>query len=337
MSFSDKYSYDEIRAGPADLDKFLSLKAKEGIELMFCIVPDSGPSYAMVKQSAELRCGVLTQCIKAGTVYRKRNDGSTISNILLKVNAKMNGTNHKLQQTPVLNGKCMVIGADVTHPSPDQSRIPSVVGVAASHDIYAFQYNICWRLQGPRQEMIEDFEEIICSQLNFYKEKNKVFPESILYFRDGVSEGQFQEVMNRELTAMYRAIQKCCGNPKAIKVAFVVVQKRHHTRFFPGRSGVGKDDRRNNNVPAGTIVDTQITHPNETHFYLVSHQSIQGVAKPTKYCVLSDDLNMSIDDLQTLTYNLCHLFTRCNRSVSYPAPTYYAHLAAYRGRVYLEG
>ena len=33
----------------------------------------------------------------------------------------------------------------------------------------------------------------------------------------------------------------------------------------------------------------------------------------------------------------CVMFSRCTRSVSYPAPTYNAHLAAYRARVYLEG
>lgn len=182
--------------------------------------------------------------------------------------------------------------------------------------------------------MIEDFENIIAEQLQYYQNKNKFFPEKLLYYRDGVSEGQFQEVMSVELSAMYRACQKVKPNYKP-KITMVVVQKRHHTRFFPGKSGIG--DRRNNNVPAGTIVDTEIVHPNETQFYLVSHQSIQGVAKPTKYCVLHDDSNLKIDDLQTLTYNLCHLFTRCNRSVSYPAPTYYAHLVAARGKAYIEG
>lgn len=71
-------------------------------------------------------------------------------------------------------------------------------------------------------------------------------------------------------------------------------------------------------------------------FYLVSHASIQGVAKPTKYCTLWDDNKMSNDDIEQLTYFLCHMFTRCNRSVSYPAPTYYAHLAAARAKVYIE-
>jgi eukaryotic translation initiation factor 2C len=30
-------------------------------------------------------------------------------------------------------------------------------------------------------------------------------PEKILYFRDGVSEGQFEEVLNREISAIQRA------------------------------------------------------------------------------------------------------------------------------------
>jgi len=30
------------------------------------------------------------------------------------------------------------------------------------------------------------------------------------------------------------------------------------------------------------------------------------------------------------------MFVRCTRSVSYPAPTYYAHLAAFRARAYIE-
>jgi len=29
------------------------------------------------------------------------------------------------------------------------------------------------------------------------------------------------------------------------------------------------------NVPSGTIIDTQITHPTELDFYLCSHASIQ--------------------------------------------------------------
>lgn len=111
----------------AQIDAFLkNIKSKQ-CKVLFCIIPDRGDTYATIKQAAELRCSVLTQCIKANTIYKKRNDGSTISNILLKVNAKLNGVNHKLKTTPILNGKCMVIGADVTHPSPEQTKIPRYI------------------------------------------------------------------------------------------------------------------------------------------------------------------------------------------------------------------
>lgn len=111
--------------------------------------------------------------------------------------------------------------------------------------------------------------------------------------------------------------------------------KRHHTRFFPLTRP--RDDRDFNNVEAGTVVDQHITHPNEVQFFMVSHQSIQGTAKPTRYNVIVDDTGFDINLLQKLTYNLCHLFPRCNRAVSYPAPAYLAHLVAFRGRVYIEG
>lgn len=57
------------------------------------------------------------------------------------------------------------------------------------------------------------------------------------------------------------------------QLTFVIVQKRHHVRIFPLRKE--DSDDRNFNVKAGTIVDTEITHPNHIDFYLVSHASIQ--------------------------------------------------------------
>lgn len=135
-------------------------------------------------------------------------------------------------------------------------------------------------------------------------------PEHIIFFRDGVSEGQFLEVMNKEVQAIRNACAKVQADYKP-PITFLVVQKRHHTRLFPCNPRDSED--RNCNVPAGTCVDTIITHPTAQDFYLVSHASIQGVAKPTKYRTLWDDKDMSDNDIEQLTYYLCHLFTRCNR------------------------
>jgi len=37
-----------------------------------------------------------------------------------------------------------------------------------------------------------------------------------------------------------------------------------------------------------------------------------------------------------VTYQLCHLYGRCPRSVSIPAPVYYAHLVAARARSHVK-
>lgn len=129
MQISERPDFYE-KIGDRDPTNRLKMAMKKialnrDIKIVFCIINGfDSRGYSMVKKMAELECGVLTQCIKDNTVSRKRFDGSTIVNLLLKVNVKLNGVNHKLQTSPLLNGKCMIIGADVTHPSPDQKDIP---------------------------------------------------------------------------------------------------------------------------------------------------------------------------------------------------------------------
>jgi hypothetical protein len=82
------------------------------------------------------------------------------------------------------------------------------------------------------------------------------------------------QVLNKEVKAIRRACSSVEQGWKPM-VTFLVVQKRHHTRFFPTRRE--DEDGKNRNVPPGTVVDTKITHPLELDFFLVSHASIQVV------------------------------------------------------------
>ena len=56
---------------------------------------------------------------------------------------------------------------------------------------------------------------------------------------------------------------------------------------------------------------------------------------PTKYHVLCDDSNFTADEIQALSFMLCHLYARCERPVSPPPPAYYADLLAARAATYL--
>ncbi|KAK8771999.1 hypothetical protein V5799_024759 [Amblyomma americanum] len=59
---------------------------------------------------------------------------------------------------------------------------------------------------------------------------------------------------------------------------------------------------------------------------------VQGTSRPSHYYIVWDDSSFTADELQKLCYYLCHTYASCSRSVSIPAPVYYAHLAAYRAR-----
>ncbi|XP_076639294.1 argonaute 2 isoform X2 [Colletes latitarsis] len=318
--------------------QYFTEKKEQNLRLVVVIIPNLDNAYSIVKQISELKItgGIVTQCLKSQTL-KKLND-ATITNILLKINSKLNGINHTFATTfrpPCLGQPCMLVGADVTHPSPDAINIPSIAAVAASHDPNAFRYNIELRLQPPREEIILDLQMIMHKQLLYFFQATGRKPVKIIFYRDGVSEGQLAQVMHFEISAIKKAIANLEKDGKhKIALTFLVVQKRHHIRLFPTDSR--NSDDRNFNVQAGTIVDTEITHPTFIDFYLVSHASIQGTARPTKYRCICDENGMSEDEIEQLTYYLCHMFARCTRSVSYPAPTYYAHLAAFRARALIR-
>lgn len=61
-------------------------------------------------------------------------------------------------------------------------------------------------------------------------------------------------------------------------------------------------DGKNKNILAGTVVDKDIIHPFQYQFFMASHAAIQGVTKPTKYCVLINESKIRPDDLQAITY-----------------------------------
>ncbi|XP_003368159.1 eukaryotic translation initiation factor 2C 2 [Trichinella spiralis] len=94
-------------------------------------------------------------------------------------------------------------------------------------------------------------------------------------------------------------------------------------------------EERGKNIPAGTVIDRVVTSPDEHDFFLCSHHGIQGTSRPTRYHVLFDESNMDANAMQSITYYLCHLYGRCARSVSIPAPVYFADLVCARARYHV--
>ncbi|KAL0363901.1 UNVERIFIED_CONTAM: protein argonaute 7 [Sesamum angustifolium] len=229
------------------------------------------------------------------------------------------------------------MGADVTHPHPLDDYSPSIAAVVGSVNWPAAnKYVSRMRSQTHRQEIIQDLCAMVGEILDdFYQELNQL-PARIIFFRDGVSETQFHKVLEEEL----QAIRKACSRFPCYKppITFAVVQKRHHTRLFPCEADPSFANNRfsDENVPPGTVVDTVITHPRDFDFYLCSHWGVKGTSRPIHYHILWDENHFTSDEVQKLVYNLCYTFVRCTKPISLVPPAYYAHLAAYRGRLYLD-
>ena len=68
------------------------------------------------------------------------------------------------------------------------------------------------------------------------------------------------------------------------------------------------------------IVNTGITDKDRDEFYLVSCASRQGMVKPTKYNVIYDSLGAPRENLELLTYKLCHSYFNVTSAISVPAP-----------------
>lgn len=229
------------------------------------------------------------------------------------------------------------MGADVTHPHPLDDFSPSIAAVVGSVNWPAAnKYVSRMRSQTHRQEIIQDLSTMLGEILDDFYEELLKLPERIIFFRDGVSETQFLKVLKEEL----QAIRVACSRFQGYKppITFMVVQKRHHTRLFPNEldPSATKNTFFNENILPGTVVDTVITHPSEFDFYLCSHWGVKGTSRPIHYHVLWDENQFTSDELQKLVYNLCYTFVRCTKPISLVPPAYYAHLAAYRGRLYLE-
>nr|XP_053649026.1 protein argonaute-2-like [Cherax quadricarinatus] len=327
LSFRDSSSVD-----PEELFKELKQKYPK-IQMIILIIQKLKEFYGKVKKAGDRTVGIITQCVTDGNV--KNVKPVIVGNLLLKINAKLGGINTILDvdsRPVVFKHPIMIMGADVNHAPASDTVTPSLAAVVATRDVFASKYSTEVRHQTSRRDIIVELKEMTQNLLRAFYGTTGRKPEKIVMYRDGVSESEFQKVLSEELIAMRQACTALEENYTPA-MTFVVVQKRHHTRLFCDESeGRG----RSRNIPPGTTVDTVITHPSERDFYLSSHLGIQGTSRPTHYHVLWDDNDLSMNVLQSLTYAMCYLYSRCTRSVSIPTPTYYAHLGAYRGKVHIQ-
>ncbi|KAJ3737315.1 ribonuclease H-like domain-containing protein [Lentinula guzmanii] len=315
--------------------KFPNLETIKPRPLLIVILPQNAAEVRQrVKHWGDFTAGVLTQCIREGKL--KRANDQYFNNIALKLNARLKGSNFVVSSpamTALSNQGCFIImGADVAHPGPGLRR-PSTASLVWSMDPYAAHYHALTEVQHPRLEIIQDLKQMVYEAVLGFGKQNGT-PKQIIFFRDGVSEGEFRKVAEGEITDIGVAIDNLwrtmnIKDPKP-RLTFIVVGKRHHIAFFPTRDSLANDGK--GNCVAGFASDQNyLSHPSTTDFYLQSHAAIQGTSRSGHYTVIHDEIfDSNINKIQELAFSLCHVYAKATRSVSIPAPVYYADLACAR-------
>lgn len=330
--------------------RFTNSPSKPPPRLILAVLPSTDAAvYNRIKYLSDVEKGVLNVCVVASKFARANSQYHT--NVALKVNLKLGGQNQALDNAKlglISEGKTMVVGIDVTHPSSGSAgNAPSVAGIVASTDRTLAQWPADLRIQQPREEMVQDLVNLLKSRLQLWRTKNGNLPENILVYRDGVSEGQYNLVLENELPELqkagrelYSAADTKSGLPR---FTIVIVGKRHNTRFYPTRK---EEADRSSNPQNGTVVDRGVTEARNWDFFLQAHAAIQGTARPAHYYIVYDKIFRrrvvppfanAADVLEDLTHNMCYMFGRATKAVSICPPAYYADLVCERARCYLSG
>ncbi|GAB4859397.1 hypothetical protein Ancab_010860 [Ancistrocladus abbreviatus] len=258
-------------------------------EFILCVLPEKKNCdiYVSVsllcigpwKMRSLCKFGVVTQCVSPTKITNQY-----LTNVLLKINSKLGGTNSLLAMEqascipPIKDIPTMILGMDVSHGPPGRSDTPSIASVVGSLSWpHISRYRAAVRTQSPKVEMIDCLfkpsangeDNGIMRELftDFYDTSKGRKPEQIIVFRDGVSESQFHQVLSIELEQIKQAYL-ALGEVEGPKFTVIVAQRNHHTKLFQA----GAPD----NAPPGTVVDTEVVHPRNYDFYLCSHAGIFG-------------------------------------------------------------
>ena len=248
-------------------------KARRGLHFLLVILPYNSPDlYNHIKRLGDQDFGILTCCVVAARdKFYNPNESSRVqynANVALKINLKLGGVNHELAEGQLykikkLEDKTMVVGIDVTHPSVGSSEdTPSIAAMVASDKRLA-QWPADLRINKSRAEMVGKLRSMLVSRLNWWKAQYNDLPKNLLIYRDGVSEGQYQMVLEEEMPQIrdackdvYKTAYEYTKDKMHPRISLIVVGKRHHTRFIrkdSQRKVDSSDNGKASNPEPGTV------------------------------------------------------------------------------------
>ncbi|XP_037936960.1 protein piwi-like [Teleopsis dalmanni] len=306
MTINDDRTYSYISA--------LEEAARGDPQLIMCLVPNNNAErYITLKKKCCLDRAIPMQIITQKTASNQRGLMSVATKVAIQINAKL-GYTPWMVEIP-LNG-LMIVGFDTVKSTRDRSKQFGALVATMDMKTNATFYSTVAEMS-VHDNSAPILWAMMVKALHQYRLEHKALPKRIIFYRDGVSDGQLQHVVDfevKELVARLNEQYTAVGCEKGLMFSFIVVTKASSTRFFAN----GK------NPPPGTVVDDVITIPERYDFYIVSQCVRQGTVSPTAYNVIFSNIRLSPDQIQLLTYKVCHLYYNWSGTTRVPAVCQYA-------------
>lgn len=233
---------DRQRMVKDDVRRLLGMGMR--LNLIICFMARKmNPEYATLKAECDIVHGVPVQ-----VVLTKLGDSKKINmllvTMLLKINVKCGGVNFQVsQQRSILEGetgclndisltnenqrkKTILFGADVTHPS----RMRSIAAVVATTNSTFLNYATRIQSQAPGEEIIQSLKEMVKDLLQVYLEDEGCLPHQILFFRDGVSETNYLDVLRYEGVRILEAAKEVADYKPQLTIIIAVGE--HFIQFL---------------------------------------------------------------------------------------------------------
>ena len=303
--------------------KVLKEKLNDGVQMVVLLIPgQKGKSqlYDDLKRFLLTEYPIPSQVVLANTIARGKNIRSIVSKILIQMNAKLGGIPWTVDKLPLMDQPTMICGLDVFHATNLGKK--SVLALSASMNNSATTY---WSTSVVQDDIGQEASNSLCTGMagacEAFKRANQRYPARIVFYRDGVGEGQIEGVCRAEINQIKQALQGL-GLGESTKLIYINTSKRVNTRLFAGDPG-----RFNNPLP-GTVVDSSITDRDVYEFYLVSVAARQGMTTPTRYTVVYDSIGASPHEIEHLTYKLCYTYYNVSGAIKEPSVIRYAHRLA---------
>ncbi|XP_043484450.1 piwi-like protein Siwi [Leptopilina heterotoma] len=289
-------------------------------QMILFIVPNNNVDrYAAIKSKCCVDRPVLSQVVMKRTVYAKGKPNFTAATkIAIQINCKLGGAPWTVN---LPEGNIMVAGFDVCHDKSARGRDYGALVASLNKNFGRYFSSVNAHNNG--EELSNSLSVDMVKACHKYKSVNGVLPSTIIFYRDGVGEGQIPFVMDIEVEQIKDKLNALYGDSNAYKFAFIIVTKRINSRFF----------YQGQNAPPGTVVDDVVTNPARFDFFLISQSGGRGTVTPSSYNVVHDTTNWGPDRIQRMTYKLTQMYYNFCGPVKVPAPCQYAHkLAALIGQ-----